>query len=343
MSELMVELTRGGYVESVHTGDVAVVSAKQGLVASYGDAGKKTFWRSAAKPIQALIPIITGAVDEYGITDDELALICASHFGEEVHTDAVRSILSKADVPEAALSCGTHYPFARSASNRLIMEGSKPSQVHHNCSGKHAGMLITCAKMGWPTEGYFRPDHPVQQAALDIIAEVAEVPRESIGVGVDGCSVSVFYLPLSAMARCYAKLADPAFMPPRYREAAARVTAAMMAHPHMVGGEGSFTTRAMEAYSGRLFAKNGAEGVFCLGIPEAGLGIALKIADGNDRAYQTAVIGMLDELGMAPDAGSDLPAVKEINNAKGDVVGWMRPAYRPGSFKGVSAWACTKG
>ena len=112
-------------------------------------------------------------------------------------------------------------------------------------------------------------------------------------------------------------------------------TKLMMAHPHMVGGEGSFTTRVMEAYKGRLFAKNGAEGVFCFGIPKAGLGIALKIADGNDRAYQTAVIGILDRLGMAPDAGSDLPAVKDINNAKGDVVGKMNPAYKPGSFKGV--------
>ena len=329
MAEPMVELFREGYLESVHLGDIAAVGQDGRIIAKLGDPGMRTFWRSAAKPIQALIPFMSGAVEEYGISDEEYAVVCASHFGEEIHTRAVLSMLGKIGLTEADLSCGVHYPFSKRAANALVSAGIKPTQLHHNCSGKHTGMLMTCRKMGWSTEGYFRPDHPLQKATLDAISEISEVAKDEIGIGVDGCSVPVFYLPLRAMALCYAKLASPDRLPSKYREAARKVVEVMTAYPEMVGGQGgSFTTELMKAYKGRVFAKNGAEGVFCFGVPETGLGLALKIQDGAERAYQSAVIGCLDQLGIRQDEGSTLYAVRDVKNSKGDTVGDMRPAFK---------------
>ena len=325
----MVELFRGGLLESVHVGDAAAVDQEGRILARLGDPCLRTFWRSAAKPIQALLPYISGAVGEYGISDEEYAVVCASHFGEEIHTRAVLSMLGKAGLSESDLSCGIHYPFSKKAANALVSAGAKPTQLHHNCSGKHTGMLMTCRKMGWSTEGYFLPDHPLQKATLDIISEISGVAKNEIGLGVDGCSVPVFYLPLDAMALCYAKFADPESLPEKYREAAKKIVSVMTAYPEMVGGQsGSFTTELMKAYKGRVFAKNGAEGVFCLGVPAMGLGLALKVADGAERAYQSSVIGCLDQLGVKPDENAALNAVRDVKNSKGDIVGNMKPAFR---------------
>lgn len=327
MASPMVEVLRGGYLESMHMGDAAFVSSKANVLAKAGDAGFATFWRSAAKPVQALLPVISGAVDRYGITEKELAVICASHYGESMHIEAVASILSKAAVPEDALSCGIHMPFSRSAAQELIRGGEKARPIHHNCSGKHAGMLITCKAMGWDPQGYFLPEHPLQKATLSMISEISGVPEGEIGIGVDGCSVAVFYLPVRAMAYSYARLAAPDSLPSKYRDAASRATGAMMSYPDMVSGNGTFTTELMKAYRGRIFAKNGAEGVFSLGLHGRGIGMTVKVQDGNDRAFQTAVVGLLDAFGVRPDPGSALPAEKPIKNAKGDVVGSMRPAF----------------
>lgn len=327
MSVALVELTRGGQLESAHYGNAVFMDSEGRVLAKAGDEAKSTYWRSSAKPVQAFLPITTGAVDHFGITGRELAVICSSHFGEDMHVEAVRSILAKAGIPESAVSTGTHLPFDKASAEALIRASKAPTPLHHNCSGKHAGMLITCKHMGWPMEDYHLPGHPVQMAAHEIVSELSSIPKDEIPIGVEGCSVSSFYLPLWAMAYIYAKLADPDKLPEKYREASRRVTSAMMSNPEMVAGTYGFASLLMKAYKGRIFAKNGAEGVFCLGIAGKGVGFAMKVDDGSDRAYHTAVTSALRQYGMMPDEGVVMNPVKVVKNNKGDAVGEIRPGF----------------
>ncbi len=209
MSVPLVEILRGGNLESVHMGNAVFVDSDGKVLAKAGDETKWTYWRSSAKPVQAILPVISGAVDKYGLTEKELAVICSSHYGEQMHVDAVRSILKKAGIPESCVSTGTHLPFDKYAAEDIIRKSEKPTPLHHNCSGKHAGMLILCKQMGWDMDTYFKPDHPVQMAAHEIVADFTGLPKEQIPIGVEGCSVSSFYLPLWAMAYAYARLSKP--------------------------------------------------------------------------------------------------------------------------------------
>ena len=327
MSVALGELTRGGELESAHYGNAVFMDSEGRVLAKAGDEAKRTYWRSSAKPIQAFLPIITGAVDRFGITERELAVICSSHFGEDMHVEAVRSMLAKAGIPESAISTGTHLPFDKASAEALIRASKKPTPLHHNCSGKHTGMLITCKQMGWPMEDYHLPDHPVQVAAHELVSELSGIPKAEIPIGVEGCSVSSFYLPLWAMGYIYAKLSDPGTLPEKYRMAAARVTAAMMANPEMVAGTYGFASILMKAHKGRIFAKNGAEGVFCLGLSGKGIGFAMKIDDGSDRAYHTAVTSALQQYGVMPDEGIEMNPVKPVKNNKGNLVGEIRPGF----------------
>jgi len=327
-AECVVEVTRGAVVESRHRVHAAVVDADGRLRAFAGDPEGVTFFRSSAKPLQALPLVDDGAVERYGLTLEELALCCGSHAGSAAHTRVAERILEKAGVTAEALACGPHPPFDEEAQRRLAEAGLEPGRLHNNCSGKHAGMMMLARARGWDTAGYERPEHPVQQRVLAEVARWTRMPVEAIGLGVDGCGVPCFALPLRQMALAFAGFAAAARAGERGPSA---VFEAMTAHPGMVAGKGRVCTALMRQAHGRLFAKVGAEGVYCVGVPGAELGIALKVEDGAARAVAPAILAVLRELDLISedDYGAlHSFAYPELLNTRGEPVGQVRPAVR---------------
>jgi L-asparaginase II len=325
MTESVVEVVRGAVPESWHRVHVAVVDAGGRLRASAGEPEVATFFRSSSKPFQALPLVEDGAVERFGVTAPELALCCGSHAGTPAHVAAAESILARAGCTADALACGPHAPFDDAARRVLEDAGLAPGRLHNNCSGKHAGMLLLARARGWDTDGYHQLEHPVQGRMLAEVARWTQLPQEAVGVGTDGCGVATFALPLRHMARAYAALAaavragDPG---------PARVVDAMTAHPEMVAGEGRICTELSRVAEGRVFAKIGAEGVYCVGVPGAELGIALKVEDGAQRAVGPAIIAVLRELDLISE--DDLGRLHtfvfpEIVNTRGETVGQLRP------------------
>lgn len=233
------------------------------------------------KPLQTIPIVETGAADHYQLDEADLALCCASHNSEEQHTDRVVRILERAGLNEEALSCGTHIPFSQRIYKKLIVEGKEPTPLYNNCSGKHTGMLITAKHMEESLENYYALEHPVQQRNLQVMAEVADYAKEKIGIGTDGCGVPVFAMPLERLAYAFARMADPVKLGEKRASVVERITSSMTAHPEMVAGTDRFCTDFMRVGEGRFFGKLGAESVYCLGDKETGIGIAIKIEDGD--------------------------------------------------------------
>lgn len=320
----VVEVWRGPVVESRHRVSVAVCEAAGRLRARAGDPRLVAFARSAVKPIQALALVAEGVAERFELTGPELALCCGSHSGEPRHVEAARSLLKKAGAGEEALACGPHPPLGAAAAAALRERGLEPTRIHNNCSGKHAGMLCLARIRGWSLVGYHRPEHPVQQRVLAEIARWTAVPADEIQTAVDGCGVVTFALPLSAMAGAFARLAAAAR---RGEPDAALVVQAMMRNPEYVAGTDRLCTELMRVADGRIFAKVGAEGVYCAGVPGAELGIALKVEDGAMRAAEPALLGVLRALNILSDeemAALERFAAPEIRNTRDEVVGQIR-------------------
>ncbi len=302
-------LTRGDTVESVHFGALAVVDAQGRLLASVGDPFVAPFLRSTAKPFQALPFVEDGGPQHFGLADEEIAVMCASHSGTDRHVAVVRRFQQKVGVREDQLLCGTHPPYDPATAEALKARGEAPTPNRHNCSGKHTGMLAQAVLHGSPLEDYIAWEHPVQQRIREALAAMCGLPPERIALGVDGCSAPNFALPLYHAAWGYARLMDPRDLPPRRAEAARTIVRAMTGHPFMVGGPGRFDTLLMEATQGRVLAKGGAEGYQGLGLPPGalgpghpGVGVALKIADGDPkgRARSAVALEVLRQLGVLP-------------------------------------------
>lgn len=338
-TETLVEVTRGGRVESEHRGAIAVVDAAGKLIAHVGDVQLVSYLRSSAKPFQLLPLIESGAAARFGFTDAELAIIAGSHSGEPRHVAAVQSILNKIGLPESALQCGIHAPFNAEAARALRAAGREPTVLVNNCSGKHAGMLAQAVDRGLSTSDYLDPQHPVQVAIRQQLAELGELPVDQIYVGVDGCSAPCFAMPLQASALAFARLAETGNKRQEtasYGDAGlARVARVMMTYPEMVAGEGRLDTDLMRAVPGRVVSKGGAEGYHGLGIVvENGpaLGIAIKIGDGDGRrGTHPVVIETLRQLGVLDEAA--LAALKEyhtwkITNHRGLEVGEVWANFR---------------
>jgi L-asparaginase II len=311
---------------------VAVATPEGRLVARQGDPGAATFLRSAAKPFQALPLLLAGGEERYQLTAPDLALICASHSGTPEHTRRAQSLLDRGGFTEADLLCGAHVPFDPESARRLAEEGSAPTQLHNNCSGKHAGMLLACQLLGLPSQGYVAEDHPLQRLNHGHVATFCRLAPAEIRVGIDGCSVPAYHMTLAAAARGYAALAQPeaAGLPGDVAAAAGRVVAAMTAEPGMVAGPRRFTTRLMEVTGGRVLGKEGAEGFYGLAVrgPVA-LGIAVKIADGGERVRDSVVLDVLRRMGSL--SGAEFAALAadwyalEIRNWRGLRVGGIEP------------------
>ncbi|HEV7370569.1 asparaginase [Arenibaculum sp.] len=325
---VLVEVTRGGMVESRHHAVACVVDAEGRVVRHWGDFERPVYARSAIKSLQALPLIETGAADAFELGDEELALACASHAGEPVHTARVAAWLERIGLGPSDLECGVHLPYDEETAHDLLRRGEGPRPVHNNCSGKHAGMLTTAVHRGEPTRGYIRRDHPVQQRILGVLEQMTGHPLEGAPWGHDGCGIPTIAIPLGGIAFAMARIADPSGLPDRRAEAATRLRRAWSAHPHLVGGRGSYDTGLMKAAGSRVLLKVGAEGVMCAVVPELGLGAAVKVEDGAGRAAGVAMAAILGELGVLPDAGEDLAALLRppLANRAGLRVGEVRPS-----------------
>jgi L-asparaginase II len=336
--EPLVEVWRGGVVESRHRGHVVAVDGRGRVVARLGEPEAVTYLRSSAKPHQAVPLVASGAADRFRLTPPELAVACGSHSGEPVHEGAVASMLKKTGFDESALRCGTHEPFSREVASELRRRGEQPRVLQNNCSGKHAGMLALARHLGAPAATYDDPENPVQRAIGRTVAQFSGVPPAEIAVGTDGCGVPVFGLPLRAMALMYARLvAPPAEFDEQTTRACGRLVAAMTEAPEMVGGTRErLDTELMRATRGRVISKVGAEGVYTVGVlpcerwPD-GLGLALKIEDGEDkRARPTVVIESLRQLGALDEealAALARYAAFTVLNHRGDLVGRVRAHF----------------
>ena len=293
---VVVEVTRGAFVESRHRGAIAVVDTKGRVRAAVGEISEPIFPRSSVKAIQALPLVESGAADRYGFGHAELALCCASHNGEPRHVETVRGMLARAGRGEADLECGVQMPFAHDAANALIRADTPPNQLHHTCSGKHSGFVCLACAMGADPRGYVEPDHPVQREVTAALESLTGVRLDDSNRAIDGCSIPTYAIPLEKLAHAFA---GDGLTPERAR-AARRLLDACFAEPFMVAGTGAFDTQALELFAGRLFVKFGAEGVFCAALPELGLGVALKCTDGEKRASEVMLAAVVDAF-LAPD------------------------------------------
>ena len=321
-----VRVTRCGTTESIHRVHVAVADARGRLIGGCGDPAQVAFYRSAAKPFQALPLVEDGVVERFGFTREELALCCASHNAEPEHLALAQSMLARTGLDERALACGPHPSLRPERARELWAQDVRLRAVHNNCSGKHAGMLALAVARGWPPEGYLERGHPVQQRMLAEIARWTGVAASELVTGTDGCGVVTFALSLAEMAASFARFTAAADA----GDPAARIVAAMTGHPFAVAGTGRTCTAVMQRLGGRVFVKTGAEGVYCGGVRGRGLGFALKVEDGARRASDMALIGVLSDLDVADAA--DVAALAEgrmeVVNTLGVDVGRIENLFR---------------
>lgn len=328
---VLVEVTRGDGVESRHTGAATIVTAAGDVIASWGDVAAPVLPRSAIKSMQALALVETGAADHFDVSDEELAIACASHSSEPEHLKCVNEWLGRLGLEADDLECGATGSIEETVHADLIRQGASLTRVHNNCSGKHAGFLTTALHMGEPTKGYIGADHPVQRRLIDILQEMGEVDLDGARRGCDGCGIPVIAMPLAAMALGFAKMAAPAELPPSRIGAIERIAAALAANPLMVAGRRRFDTVVIEATGdsadGPALVKTGAEGVHGAFLPGLGLGVALKIDDGARRAAEVVMAAILVRLGVIDAALEDTLAdliTPPIVNASGEKVGDIR-------------------
>jgi len=321
---ILVTLTRGALDESIHRGALAVVRPGGEIACEIGDVSMPHFTRSAIKALQAIPLVESGAAAAFGLNQQELALACASHSGEPDHLEGVRSLLAKCGLDEAALACGAQWPLGIEAARALVAAGERPRPIHNNCSGKHAGMLGVAVHRGEETSGYEQQDHPVQRSIAEVLADMAGVELTPDLIGMDGCSVPTWALPLQAMARAFARFGTGDDLAASRQAACRELMSACFAEPFYVAGTRRFCTGVMSKLPARAFVKAGAEGVYCASLPESGLGVALKIDDGAKRAAEAVMVAALEAL--LPSSRKDLRGVWDgrLTNWRGAITGETR-------------------
>jgi len=335
----LVEVTRGDIVESIHFGAFTVVDSSGHVVAGKGNSKLVTYPRSSMKPLQALPFIEMGGDLIFRLTDQEIAMMCASHSGTDLHVSILKSMHEKIGISEADLACGVHWPGDADTRNAMIKAGQEPTPFRHNCSGKHTGMLAHACLRGVDKHDYLDPQHPVQVTIRQAIAEMVETDPETMPIGIDGCSAPVYGIPLENMAHGIAKLADPVDLDEVRARACQKITKAMMENPGMVEGPAKFDTVLMTVAGGKVFSKGGAEGYQILGVMPGvmglgspGLGIAIKISDGDPqgRARSCVCLTILAGLGVLNEheIGQLAPyGSVPVKNWRKFEVGEVRPAF----------------
>lgn len=348
MNPVLVEVTRGNAVESVHRGALVVVDADGAVLAALGDIDGPVFPRSAVKALQALPLVDSGAADRLGLSDEELAIACASHNGEPDHSRTAAAMLAKAGVDLGALECGAHAPKDEATLRALAVAGEAPTALHNNCSGKHAGFVcLACALMGSDAaglglrrfvQGYVAPTHPVMREVSAALQATTGCDLAQVPAGTDGCSIPTYAIPLRRLALAFARMGTGVGLSPGHARAARRLRQAVAAAPFMVAGTGRFDTRVMERLGERVFCKVGAEGVYCAALPERGLGVAIKVDDGNTaracEVVMAAVIAALVRLDADDGAFVDGLVRPVMHNWNGIEVGRLQP----GAALATLAW-----
>jgi L-asparaginase II len=307
MNPVLVEVTRGSVVESFHRGALAIVDSQGRVVAGLGDTDRSIFPRSAIKLLQALPLVESGAADELGLSDDELALACSSHNGEPAHVRTAAAMLAKAGLEPTSLECGAHWPKHDDTLRALVASGQAPTALHNNCSGKHAGFVcLACAMNGKRAnlaafcKGYVEPDHPVMRTVTAALEAVTGMDSRTAPRGIDGCSIPTFGFSLRALALGFARVGTGAGLSSGHARAAERLRRAIARSPFMVGGTDRFDSLVMQELGERVCCKVGAEGVFCAALPSLGLGVAIKIDDGNNARAAEVVMAAVIESGLTP-------------------------------------------
>lgn len=339
VNPVLVEVTRGGAVESRHRGAACVYDATGARVLAWGEVEAPIFPRSAIKLLQAVPFLETGAADVCQAHFNELALACASHGGERAHVAVARAWMERLGLEEGHLACGPHYPLEPEAANALIRAGEMPSTLHNNCAGKHLAMLATALAKGEPVAGYNEPDHPVQRRVRDTISELTGEDLARAPMGIDGCGVPNWGISLAALARAMARVADPKGLKVVRQSAIRRLRNAVARNPFMIAGTGRFCTALIGQKSTELYVKSGAEGVFLAALYELGVGVALKIDDGAKRASEVALAAILRYLEVLDDADwealAEFTSPRILNRAGRDVgdirtiAGWPHANPRP--------------
>lgn len=296
MAVRLIEEYRGDTVENVHHGHVCVVDETGNMAWSAGDPNWLAYMRSTAKPIQAIPTFVHGFDEQFGLTDREKTIMTASHLAEEIHVEALESMLSKIDVNEAGLVCAESYPPRSGARDALLLAGKPKRKLYHNCSGKHLGIQALCKGKGYPLEGYHLPDHPAQQEVMEMVTLLSGLNRDDVKLGTDGCGFPVFGLPLERLARMYLKLACPDLIDrPEVSGAIRKLTRLMNENPEMVSAPGMICSELLK--DPNIVAKGGAKGVYCFGLRKERLGIALKVMDGSDEEWPLIIVSILEQIG----------------------------------------------
>lgn len=323
---LPIEVTRGNRVESVHAVDVCVSDALGNQIIRRGDAAREIYTRSSAKPLQALPLIESGAAAAFSLTDEHIALACASHSGEPEHTQPVSAWLAAVGCGEDTLECGAHRPKDEVTADRMVAAREPWSRLHNNCSGKHAGFISTARYLGEDPSGYLKEQHAVQQRVTQALSEMCDVDLSTTGRGEDGCGIPVIGMPLDAFARGMARMADPRALASSRAAACGRIVASMARHPYLVAGRGRLDTELMGALNG-VATKTGAEGVHIAIIPSRKIGIAVKARCGTQRAAESGMIWALQQLDIIGEtAAADLSAWvdRPVRNTLDHRVGTIR-------------------
>jgi L-asparaginase II len=335
LTTTLAEVTRGEVVESTHPGIVVVADVTGQLLATHGDADHIAYFRSAAKPFQAVPLVESGAADAFEFGLEDLALACASHDATPAHQRGVARMLAKIGLDEDALRCGVSPPPDPQEAARITLGLKAQSQLQCECSGEHAGMLATCLHLDYPLQSYTEPDHPLQRRIREIVAQVLRLPEDDLVTGTDGCRIPTFAAPVRSFAVAYATLADPRQAPKGTGSELAkpleRLRQAMTAHPTLIGGEETLDSDIMALSKGRIVAKLGAEGLLCLAVPERGLGIAIAADDGSSRALGPAAVAVIEQLELTQPTILDTLRERHVETVKtfaGEVVGEMRPAFQ---------------
>ncbi|HJV68706.1 asparaginase [Ideonella sp.] len=338
MNPVLVNVLRGGAVESFHRGALAIVDADGAVHTTLGDVDRPVFPRSAVKALQALPLVASGAAEHFGLSDEQIALACASHRGEPLHAATAAAMLARAGLGESALECGTHWPYDEAASRQLARQRKGPGALHNNCSGKHAGFVCVGCLMALqagrePAEfvrGYVQPGHPVMREISAALQAATGCDLASAPMGTDGCSIPTFGIPLRQLARGFARFGSGHGLSPTHAAATRRLRQAVAQAPFMVAGTGRFDTRVMQHFGERVFCKVGAEGVYCAALPTRGLGVAIKIDDGQGaRAAEVVMAAVIRALAQRDEA--DAAVLRELVNVplrnwNGIEVGAIAPA-----------------
>lgn len=330
-ARILVESYRGDFIESRHRGWIAICDNKGNIKKQLGKPLPSVYVRSSLKPFQ-LLPLIINKIDKkFNFTEQELAIIMSSHSGQDKHIELVCSVLEKISLTKENLKCGAHPPIHKASASAIYKKGEKPCTLHCNCSGKHSGMLAICKFYGWDIKGYLYPAHSVQKLIKESIAYMSDVPEEELKAGIDGCGVPVYTIPLNNLAMAYARLVAPENLKKEYQQAVKKVIGIMIKYPDLIAGDERFDTDLMKEMNGQLICKGGGEAVCCTGILNQGLGVAIKIEDGNSRAVGPVMLETLKQLNVINK--SELENLKKwhytpsYNFAK-TLVGELNPVFR---------------